>query len=576
MENHTPQVKRAKNMIWAAAGDYSFDPNFIGLKPDGTADPYLNMIHGLVRKWFDFSAIDALFSSFSGKNQELYESLLWLSLEHCVYEKERQERPVLEEMRLEYALENLKRQKNLPPAEMQDLLYSGYFREIAGQPCGLPAALAEMLHAFLLDGSLSTPDFSLRIQELLSRYFSYRPGSVSKQDRPSLLHNRRALYAANRMTSGFIRITGARSATEDTGFLGKLKKRGNALFCLSSPAMDEDTFAYIESCFGRNMYNEKETALLDQEFCTGNHKNLHLFFTRGEKRPPSGTDKTVAEIRHYCQKTAEQQKKNLDYYQSDLALHQASIARLRMKIQNAMDALEPVPDPKARAGTLHAGRLWRNLYLNDPYIFTKRTDEPSSSFSIDLMLDASSSRDGWQEKIAAQGYILAESLSQCGIPVQIYSFVTIRDYTVLKLFKTYTETDKNKNIFEFVAGGNNRDGLALKGASHLLKTSPMPRQILIVLTDANPYDDFRTQESFFLRNQEYAGESALLDTAAQVRCLRQQGVCVLGVFMGLDRSVKAAAQIFGKDFVKIKEIGQFADAVGALLQTFLAPDNYFI
>ena len=51
------------------------------------------------------------------------------------------------------------------------------------------------------------------------------------------------------------------------------------------------------------------------------------------------------------------------------------------------------------------------------------------------MIDGSSSRKNSQEFIAAQVYVLAKSLERCNIPCQIYSYCSIRGYTVLRISK---------------------------------------------------------------------------------------------------------------------------------------------
>lgn len=570
MESYTLEVKRAKNMIWSAASDYGFDPRFVGMKPDGSADEYLNMVHGLVHKWLDYSVIDELFSSFSGKNQELFEGLLWMGLEHAVYEKERELRPVLTEMRLQYASENLERQRNVSLEERLALLQNGYFHEILGQPGGLPKFEERLLHDFLFDGSMDALQIAEQTDALLLQYFSYRKKAAKPPKSAALLHNRHAFRSFTKVHSGFIRITDTQRKEESTGLLRQIKMRTNYLFELSSPVMERDTFSYLEACFGKSMLTDPEMRKLDEEYCIGNHKNLHLFFTRGDQAQPSGSEQTRREIARYCQKADAEHQKNLDYHSKNRSLHQNAIARLKHQLFNALNTTQPVPDDRARMGSINAGKIWRNVYCRDERIFIRQAEEPSFSFSVDILLDASSSRDNWQEMIASQGYILAESLTACGIPVQVSSFVSIRDYTVLRIFCSYQQTAQNRRIFEYTAGGNNRDGLALRGVSHLMKASPAPKKILILLTDANPSDDFRAGEGSRFKNREYADELAVQDTAREVRALRTQGICVLGVFLGLESSVKAAQQIFGRDFVRIKNISQFADSVGNLLLTYLS------
>ena len=570
MRTQEQEIKRAKNMVWAAAKDYSFEPRFIGLKPDGRADEYLNMVNGLVWKWFAFDEIDRLFTSFSGKNEELFTALLWLGLEHAVYEKEAPVRPALSELRAAYAAENLLRQRNMAPDTRTELLNHGYFLELSGQDAGLPAFERELLHAFLFSGSMSTEDVISRTKELLFSYFSWRPAPVQSPGSKRLLHNRHAFRSLHKTQSGFIRVADAGPVSEKTGLFRNLRFNSNFLMRTPSPAAQKDTLSYLESCFGKSLYDPQKQVRLEGLLCTGSHQNMHLLFTDGNPAHPSGTPATLREISLYQKKAGLQRQKNLAFYQHNLPLYQGSIARLSAKLLNALAAFELQMDPDARCGRLNAGKVWKNLYLHDNRIFVRQQDKPACRFSVDLLLDASSSRDNWQEQIAVQAYILAESLTACQIPLQITSFVSIRGYTVLRLFRQYGQTGSNRNLFDFTAGGNNRDGLALRGVSHLMEDSPMAEKILIMLTDASPADDCPSAEGSLFRRREYADALAVNDTAREIRVLRQKGIRVLGVFMGLESSIKDAVTIFGTDFVKIKDISQFADTVGNILSAVLS------
>lgn len=569
MDSYTLKIKRAKNMIWSAACDYSFEPGFVGMKADGSADEYLNLVHGLVHKWLDYDIISGLFSSFSGPDQELLEGLVWIGLEHAVYEKELEFRPVLSEMRLRYASENLEYQKKVSMTERLDLIHNGYFREIMGQPSGLPPSEEKLLHDFLFDGSMTAEEICQKVNDLLGQHFSCRMKTPTPKKPAALSHKRRAFCTVKRACSGFIRITDQKQPEEAAGFLQRLKMRTNYLFDLSAPVMEPDTFAYLEACFGKSMFGKQERCELDDRFCTQNHKGLHLFFTEGVRTHPSGSEQTRQEIARYLQKADAGLQKNLDYDAQNRRLHENAILRLQQKLCNALNASQPVPDNRARTGRINASRIWRNVCCRDDRIFIKQVQEPAFGFSVDILLDASSSREEHQEEIAAQGYILAESLTRCGIPVQVSSFLSIRDYTVLRIFRAYHQTAQNRKIFEYIAGGSNRDGLALRGLSYLMQASPAPRKVLILLTDANPCDDFCIREGSRFQKRRYEDEPAIRDTAGEVRALKEQGVCVLGVFLGPEHSIDAARQIFGKDFVRIQNVSQFADSVGNLLLTYL-------
>ena len=170
-----------------------------------------------------------------------------------------------------------------------------------------------------------------------------------------------------------------------------------------------------------------------------------------------------------------------------------------------------------------------------------------------------------QEQIAAQAYILSKSLKQCKIPVQIYSYCSIRGYTILHIFPNCKE-EREDELFRYVAAGNNRDGLALRAAGHLMENGEKRKRILLVLTDASPQDDQDSGEGAYYKNKEYTDLLAIQDTAKEVQNLKQKGIQVIGIFMGSARSGEVAGKIFGQNLIKIRNISDFSQAVGRVLQ----------
>lgn len=51
--------------------------------------------------------------------------------------------------------------------------------------------------------------------------------------------------------------------------------------------------------------------------------------------------------------------------------------------------------------------------------------------------------------------------------------------------------------------------------------------------------------------------------------LKNHGIDVIGIFMGSEHDSELATKIFGRSLVKIKSIGEFADAVGRVLNEIL-------
>jgi nitric oxide reductase activation protein len=138
----------------------------------------------------------------------------------------------------------------------------------------------------------------------------------------------------------------------------------------------------------------------------------------------------------------------------------------------------------------------------------------------------------------------------------------------MRRFCGYGDSDKDDRIFDYFAAGWNRDGLAVKGAGHMMQTSPSGNRLLIILTDASPNDDRRLlpdRSNGHHISRDYSGEAGVEDTAAEVRTLRKSGIQVMAILNGEDGSTEAARKIYGDDFVRIENIRHLSDAVGNLL-----------
>ena len=87
VQTYSAQQRRAVNLIWAAAGEYGFEPKFLAMKTDGTPDFYMNFVIGLVHKWFGEEMPRRLFDSWLGDvRQAVMDDLAWLALENAAYE----------------------------------------------------------------------------------------------------------------------------------------------------------------------------------------------------------------------------------------------------------------------------------------------------------------------------------------------------------------------------------------------------------------------------------------------------------------------------------------------------------
>lgn len=110
MDRQDIETRRADNQVWNGAEDYGVRSDFHAFDPEGGADLYFNTVIGLVHHYYDFRRFKPLFNTFQSQlGGELYTDLFWLGLEGAVYRRAREDRPVLDALRREYAARTVAR-----------------------------------------------------------------------------------------------------------------------------------------------------------------------------------------------------------------------------------------------------------------------------------------------------------------------------------------------------------------------------------------------------------------------------------------------------------------------------------
>lgn len=568
-DNTSSACRRALNMIWTAAGDYGFEPEFMAFLQDGSPDFYLNSIIGYVHKWYDQDILHQLYSIIDGAPlKETFDGLLWIGLENCAFARESACRPVLAEMRAACA-ENFftqqltrSRQQWMAQNSLVYALQEARWRTVLGRPAGLKNPWERRLFEELdYDEKMDAGDIMDRTLDIFRRYFHFDGTS----GRLPLSRLRRILggMARKALPVRFTRSEDLSFGSSSAG--GTVTARKGKDHGPITAAQEERDRLYIESCFGLPLFDRETSAEINEELCTDRHLGCHIYFTDGRH----GAFSPDPLIRKTLRDAQAQRDKNLQHFKDRRRIYRNSITRLARQIENALLVYpQPLKVP-SRSGRLMPSSVWKALYLNDDRIFSDTYEEEQPNFSVDIMLDASASRLQSQETIAAQGYVIAESLRLCRIPAQIYSFLSLRGHTVMRVFCGYDGKETAKNIFDYFAAGWNRDGLALRGASRLMERSPAKNRILIILTDASPNDDRRIppdRTEGRLTGKDYSGEAGIQDTAAEVRSLKKNGVRVMAVLNGEDGATEAARKIYGEDFTRIERIENLSDAVGLLIQ----------
>lgn len=513
-ENHTDlQKRRADNIIWNGAKDYSFVPDFRAYSSNGEVDLYWNIIFGSARRHYEYEKLEKLFSMLDKyKNAALYETIFWSALEPVLFQTELQGRPVLEQMRPTPVETELKLNAEMTTDEIVDTAKQFFLEHYGLFGDGKIRLKYRLPHL----KRLSVDSFLQR-----GRVFDHEPGYYHGE---------------------------ARSWDGD--------------FSLSTKLNESELRAFLETKFGKSIYSMDRLVRIEKLLCTGNHKFTHLFYTRGEIGELHGIYSTFE--MHQRKRQAELIANNRSYYQKNLLHNRLLISKLSTSIMNSI-LLHMQPAPiKANYGVVNPVLAWRAAKLHDEKIFTRTENENAGDISVDILLDASHSQVSRAEKISSQAYIISEALSRCRVPCRVMSFCSMSGFTIMRLFNEYSSVD-NSSIFDYYTEGCNRDGLAIRAAGYLMSGTSYAHKMLIVLSDVKPLDVAKIRKDERDVGVSYDEMRALKDTAHEVRRLRAEGISVICVFTGTDEDLPSAKIVYGQDFVRIRDFSLFADTVGKLI-----------
>lgn len=507
--------KRAENLVWTAAGDYAFTPDFLSFTEDGSADLYMNLVIGLTHKWLG-RPTEALLEEVSrSRRAAILSDTLWLGIESYVYARELPSRPALAALRAQHAeayfarLQNLNRQQWM--AENKRLLDQQTIRwsRVLGRKTRMYAPDRRALAAALeLDPTLRADEVAATLRAILTRFFAYR-GEAEVKPVHIRLNTVEAwilqhVFRTEHQHTDTLMMKNTYAANASSGTpVASDGKHGGA------GAMGER--AYITACFGRSLYTDAELQQLEARLCVGGHRGCHVYVTDGKfgmgssdgrtwLREKSGAqmnditrtnqrtedragkasgtgsrtdvaasrggffDSETAKVR---QDSAQQALANRRFFESEGELARSLVRRLSARLELTLSDLRENVAVHAPVGRLDPVRAWRMPIVHDPDVFEKQRPEREMPLDVTLLLDASASRMQMQEQLAAEAWILAEALKNCHVPAAVWNFRSLRGYTVLEKMKDFSERDC-AHLFHFYAAGWNRDGLGLRLAAEEL------------------------------------------------------------------------------------------------------------
>lgn len=614
--------KRALNIVWNAAGRYDFEPPFLAFYSNGKPDQYFNMIIGLAVKWFDISKIQAFFDSYSySKKAPEFDSYMWLAIENCIFEKEKSIRPIMPRLRIKRAEEFYDTIKNYSRQQMEMQSIPVLNQEearwayVLGKKAYLLSDKERRLErSLLLDKSLDTDGLLQALKGILKEYFGFDTDKVNKEGKRNLNISlakslQKVLKKKNKETETLFVRNGTGSGNRE----GSVTLVHEDHF-INNQETAKKSREYIESYFGRCIYTDEEMRILEKDICIDNDEYCHVWITDGihdnnvstiakenknqiNKEQLNKEQINIEQIKkeqiikkqinneqlnkeqinkEHIKKDqiktnqikTNQIKKNIAFYTNRSYQIHESIRNLSAQISTIFESyLQSLPQ-ESKSGALESSKAYRLAVMNDTRVFLNEGDEKDYKITVDILLDASQSRMNFQESIACEAYIIAESFVKAHIPVSIRAFRSIRGYTVLENLKSYKDRQSH-GAFNYVAAGWNRDGLCFKMMDHLYmdEEEQDTERFLFVLTDASPNDSMPIRnKGTGLRAKEYEGLVAVEDARLAVQKLKSHNISIGAVFFGSAMHLDNVSVIYGDDYERIVNMRQLPDAVGNLLR----------
>ena len=579
-KHYSGSARRARNIIWNAAGNYDFEPVFLAFFPNGAPDNYFNMIVGLAEKWIGSERLSDFFLRYEyDRRRDEFDDFLWLGLENYLYEKELPDRPVLASLRKERAERFFKEQQSLSRQQMAYQSVPVYNQQeyrwarVLGRRAPLLTPKEKRIaEALAFSGSLDAEGVIEAMGRFLEEFFHFR---LSDAPAASSLHRaggiaKRLLRREHKHVDRLI----VRAGTGEGDHAKAVQQRHEGLGRILAP--EEADEAYIRAVFGESFLTGAERRLLENDLCTGIDGNCRLWVTKTAELPSQKgslsaeiSGKDAKEIAEAGDDIHQQRERNREAYARNAAVIRHTIKDLTTRIDTVLSSyLKHMPEP-ARRGRIRPEAAYRLPLLNDDRVFLKDGDETEPEICVDLLLDASQSRMHSQEIIASEAYIIAESLRALRIPVRLTAFRSLRGYTVIEVLKDWNDKDTG-GVFRYYAGGWNRDALALKALARLEDNSLQGRQrMVLVLTDASPNDSTPMAGEGLRLSREYEGAAAVKAAEEAVRGLRHDGLKVGAVFHGNTGHLADLHQIYGHTCVRIRTLSQLAQGVSDLLLMLL-------
>lgn len=533
---------RFYNRIWNGALSYRYKPIITGSDLNGNPSFYMNLIIGLSIKYFGRETIEGLFAlREDNKKYERYDVLALYLLESYCYDKEVKQRPIIKDLRENYAKDFLAdkndlRRKNLALREnLYYLLTMKKYSKVLDGNFNLSRKEEDIFENFHLDPATGPATLIDNTIYLFEKYLSFDKENKYKLHFPInfSLFDLKGSYQLERSNKANIFKN---NDSKDLNPIGNfLLKRKNA------------KRLYIEETFGRSLCSEEKENLINETYAKDKHKKSKIFFTKGIAK--ANSDK-INEL------NSKARESNLNFYKNKENFYERIIKNLSKSINLSLKSAEDRDSLLAKTGNLSPSLAWKSQIPNYNKIFTRKSFDKKGDYTLDILLDGSASLLYDQEIVATEAYILSRALSKNKICHRVITYSTLSDYTVLTILKDFDEKTDDARIFSYKCLGFNRDGLAFRSYTSLVPQRKLKDHLLLILTDANPSDLRPLIKEGLSPNKAYKEDIALKDTKEELDKLRRKNIKIAALIH--KENTTNATYLYYDNFYQIKDLSHFA------------------
>ncbi|MDO4595075.1 MAG: hypothetical protein Q4B52_06800 [Tissierellia bacterium] len=552
----------AYNIIWDFAKRYDFKPISYSDK-----NYYKNIILGLIYHDFDMNMIFSFLSYLKDNNPFFDElkSIIFLYLADISYLIHSKYSLTLNDFKRIYAKKKVDDYKFRSPKniyqQVENIYYNRFLKKVPKESFMVINFYDELFYKEIF----KTNEVIEHLNKIFEKFFKYEKSEHDKSMLDKMIkENKPQNFKEDKEFDDNLIIDqfsiGSAEFTSNIYFEKRKNKKEKNIVFIDDDIKKDSQENYIEEFYGQSYVSKEKIKKLENKICTGIHKNKRLYFS-------SGKYKDSLNAKFYEKTRKKQVRKNKKYIDDHFQTTNRSINELKQVIKNSIKKDLEENDSLKNFGLLNSNIVWKALYTNDSKVFNSKQKDTGKKFKVTLLLDSSASQHKRQEIVASQAHIIAKSMDLCDIPIRVYTFQTLKDFTIFTKLRDLYEKDKNDGIMNFYASGSNRDGLCFKAIREIIKQDrDQLDDILIILSDGKPHDEKISINTRSNTPNNYTGKKAVEDSAKEIRNLKQDGVSVLGVFTGKDEDVSNAKLIYGSNFCHIKNLENFSKIVSIFMK----------